>query len=268
VADRILAAGARWEGDEQNFGPSAYLQKNMEKGEAFIWKLASFGWAIKTQKHLFVFNNEEHSKRPDQPLLANGFVSAQELADQKVLALYPAYHAEPFAKEFIHALDDSLSNITYIHFIGDGRQGCRNEIYLGGQRTVEVQDTLISYAEERDPEGMGWLNYLIRTDGLAFYYSGFLGAPVEVNKKHLENMAAENGPCDIAFLLQPYRKLNLEYVDNVVSLLRPKILFFHRALGTPDTKTLEKLRKRFPELTITWAEDPGQCFHYHRSRLD
>jgi len=262
VAEHIYAAGGKSGEAEKNFGLSRYLEEPLALGEAYIWKLASFGWAVKTKDHLYVFNNEEHSKGPDEPLLANGFISATELAGQNIFAVYPAYHADAYAKEFIHAIEDSLKNITYIHYKNDKLQGNRNTIYLGGEGEIAIQDTGFSYAEEKDEGGMGWLNYLIDADGFTFYYSGFLGAPLEVHEKHLANMARDGRSCDAAFLLLSEQGENTDYIDQVVTVLEPKVVFLHMALQTPDEKMIGALQERYPAVEFRWARDPGERFHY------
>jgi ankyrin repeat protein len=262
VADGILAAGGKSGDAEKNFGRSRYLDEPLANGEAYIWKLASFGWAVKTKDHLLVFNNEEHSKEPDEPLLANGFISAAEMADQNIFAVYPAYHADAYAKEFIHAIEDSLKNITYIHYKNDKLQGNTNTVYLGGEGKIVIQDTSFAYAEEKNEDGMGWLNYLIESDGFTFYYSGFLAAPLEINKKHLENMAKGSRSCDVAFLLLSARRENTGYIDQVIAILKPKEVFLHMALNTPDEETIATLQKKYPAVKFRLARDPGERFHY------
>lgn len=262
VAGSIYAAGGKSGAKEKNFGHSRYLSESLSKGEAYIWKLASFGWVVKTKNHLFVFNNEEHGKRPDEPLLANGFISASELVDQNIFAVYPAYHAEAYAKEFIHGIEDSLKNIIYIHFKKDQLQGNRNTVYLGGQGDIVIQETAFTYAEEHDEGGMGWLNYLIEADGLTFYYSGFLGAPLEINKKHLEHMARGGRICDVAFLLLSARGENSDHIDQVISILKPKVMFLHMALNTPTDKMIETLQDKYPGVKFAWARDAGERFHF------
>jgi ankyrin repeat protein len=264
VAEYIYAAGGKSGANEKNFGHSRYLEESLSLGEAYIWKLASFGWVVKTKNHLFVFNNEEHSKRPDEPLLANGFISASELTDQNIFAVYPAYHAEAYAKEFIHAIEDSLKNITYIYFKEVQLQGVTNTVRLGGQGTIAIQDVSFSYAEEQDEGGMGWLNYLIEADGLTIYYSGFLGAPLKINKKHIENMAKGGRICDVAFLLLAGRGENTDYIDQVVSILKPKVIFLHMALSSPSEKMIETFREKYPAVKFYWASDPGERFRIKR----
>lgn len=262
VAEHIYAAGGKSGDAEKNFGPSRYLEEPLALGEAYIWKLASFGWVVKTKNRLFVFNNEEHSKGPDEPLLANGFISVSELAGQNIFAVYPAYHADAYAKEFIHAIEDSLKNITYIHYKNDKLQGNRNTVYLGGEGEITIQDTAFAYAEEKNEGGMGWLNYLIEADGFTLYYSGFLRAPLDVHKKNLENLAKGGRTCDAAFLLLSEQEENTEYFDQVIAILKPKAVFLHMALQTPDEKIIETLQKKYPSVKFIIARDPGERFHY------
>jgi hypothetical protein len=175
--------------------------------------------------------------------------------------VYPAYHAEAYAKEFIHAIENSLKNITYIHYKNDELQGNTNTVYLGGQRSIAIQGVSFSYAEEKNEEGMGWLNYLIGADGFTFYYSGFLRAFLEINKKHLENMAEGGRTCDAAFLLLSGRGDD-GHIDQVISILKPKVVFLHMALQTPSEKIIETLQEKYPAVKFICARDPGQRFFY------
>jgi ankyrin repeat protein len=261
TADFIYAAGGKSGDNEKNFGHSSYLEAPLSQGEAYIWKLASFGWVVKTRNHLFVFNHEEHSKRPDEPLLANGFISASELADQNIFAVYPAYHAETYAKEGIHAIEDSLKNIIYIHFKGDKFQGNRNTIHLGGQGNITIQNVSFTYADEKD-EDARWLNYFIGADEFNFYYSGPLGAPLDVNKKHLEYMAKGVQTCNAAFILLSRSGRNSDYIDQVISILKPKEVFLHMVFDIPSEEMIEEIQKKYPAVRVNWARNPGQRFQF------
>jgi hypothetical protein len=48
----------------------------------------------------------------------------------------------------------------------------------------------------------------------------------------------------------------------VISILKPKVIFLHMALQTPDEKIIDELQEKYPEVKFSWARDPGQRFHY------
>jgi len=60
------------------------------------------GWVVKTRTRLPVFDAEELGiVRPADPALANGFHSAEELAEQNLLGLYTCYHGNPGELAFL-----------------------------------------------------------------------------------------------------------------------------------------------------------------------
>ena len=122
-AEQLQKAGAKSGPGEENSGPSSFLTQQIHTGEAYIWLMKRLGYIVRTWDHVFVIDNEETGRKPDTPSVDNGFPTAQELADQNVIALYSAYHAEPETFEFIHGLEDQIKNITYLHYKDDRWRG-------------------------------------------------------------------------------------------------------------------------------------------------
>ena len=88
------------------------LAADIEDGAATVWYLGHAGWAVKTRDHLVIFDYWEFLKPPRQESLANGFIGAAEIADQRTIvfvAHQPADHCDP--KTFQWA--DTVPDITY-----------------------------------------------------------------------------------------------------------------------------------------------------------
>ena len=80
-------------------------------------------------------------------------------------------------------------------------------------------------------------------------------------------MAKGSRTCDAAFLLLSSGEENTDYIDQVISILEPRVVFLHMALRTPSEKMIETLREKYPEVKFGWALDPGERFHY-KGKLD
>ena len=53
-----------------------------------------------------------------------------------------------------------------------------------------------------------------------------------------------------------------DHIDQVIAILKPKVIFLHMALRTPSEKMIEALQEKFPAVKFRWARNPGQRFHY------
>lgn len=156
VADILNAVGSSKIKIEEIYNPSEILKGEIGQREAYVWQMNTRGWTVKTKSHLIVFNNEYSGIKPDNPSLSNGFIEASEIANQNILALYTAYHAKPYAKEFINGMEDKIKNIVYIHYGGDAPQGNKNEIHLNGHGKEKFGNAEVSYFESSYPGMDGW----------------------------------------------------------------------------------------------------------------
>jgi len=200
VYDRLLQRGAiRTDDIETRFGRSPHLARRLAEGEAVAWYLNHRGWAMKTSKHLLVFDAEEFGvTRPTDPALANGFLTPVELADQDVLALYTCYHGLPGEPAYIHAIEDSLASITYVHLVADAWRGSEATIYLSPHDQTSVGDVEIVTVPVT--ERMPSLGYLVKVDGLVIYYAGFRAEDGEKFRHEIDFLADHTERVDLAFL--------------------------------------------------------------------
>ncbi len=248
----------------KDFDPSAAAGET-GMGQAMIWWLKTRGWAIKTKDHVFVIDQEESGRKPDLPVLANGHVSAGELAGRDVVALYTCYHAEPGTLEFIHALEGSIDHVTYVHRKADEYRGGKNSVYMDGQETKTFGDVEISAAEVDDSAFS--LDYLITADGLTIFYAGYYPEDIEAFKKEIDFLAARGKGCDIAFLHTTDGD-DHACAAYVMEKLHPKaVLPMDPDQRIMDYKKMaEWLSKNFPGVRTGCVENPGDAHLYDQGK--
>jgi len=248
----------------KDFGAGIVAGKS-GRGRAMIWRLKTQGWALKTENHLFVINQEETGRKSDFPTLANGHVSADELSGWDVFALYTCYHAETGSLEFIHGLEDSIDHITYIHRKADKYRGGKNSVYMDGQETKTFGDVEISAAEVDDSAFT--LDYLIKADGLTIFYAGFYPEDIEAFKKEIDFLAGSGEGCDIAFVNTTDGD-DHSYAAYVMEKLRPKAVFpmdtDHRIMDYK--KMAEWLKEKYPGVQTGCVENPGDAHIYDQEK--
>jgi len=234
-------------------------------GQTMIWRLKTRGWAIKTENHFFVIDQEETGRKPDLPVLANGHISADELAGLDVYALYTCYHAEPGTLEFIHGLEDSIDHITYIHRKADNYRGGKNSVYMDGQEKKTFGDVEISAAEVDDSAFT--LDYLIKADGLTIFYSGFYPEDIEAFKKEIDFLAGSRERCDIAFVHTTDGD-DHPYAAYIMDKLHPKaVLPMNPDQTVMDYKKMaEWLKAKYPGVETGCVVNPGDAHIYDQGK--
>jgi len=268
VAQPLVKAGAEEEKTENNFGDSKYVTKKMKNGEAYIWLLKNRGYVIKTRNHLFIFDNEETGRKPDAPSIDNGHYSLSELWDQNVMVLYSAYHAHGGPGEFIHTLEDSLKNISYLHYKDDRWRHGNKSLYLKGRETHHIYGAEIITMEAHEIYGMGSLGYLVRVDGLTFFYSPFPTSKTEEFNKEVDFIAEHTDKCDIAFIMAMPEE-GEACRDYILEKLKPKVMLpmGHKSTHKYFRKFTEGAARIFPQIQTGIPGNPGDRFYYRKEEL-
>lgn len=264
VADLLMKHGATRSGDmEENYGKSPFLARHLKEGEAVAWYLANRGWAVKTQNHMLIFDSEEFGvRRPTEPSLANGFLTPYEIGDQNILAIYTCYHGEPGEPAYIHTIEDSVKNITYIHNKGDNWRGSEKCLYLEPREEKTLDNVQIIPISIQ--ESMPVLGYLCKLDGLILFYSGFPPEDYEKYKKEIDFLKGYTSDVDLAFI--PIAEVGQEDSASTFLLenLRPKTVLpldpdRREYLFSDMAKMVEK---RGLTTEVFCAENPGDKFFF------
>jgi len=264
VSEVLLKAGAKGIEKIEKQLKNENLPEVVKLGEANIWQLKNRGWVIKTNGKLLVFDNEELGRMPDKPALSNGYINADEIAKQNIIAFYTCYHAMPNSMEFIHAIEESCKNITYVHRKRDEWRGGNNSIYLDGQEEINFNNTMV-LTVEKDTTAFA-IGYLVETDDLAIFYSGFYPENIENFQKEIDFISTKNNNLDIAFIdLQTSSGENqLKYIKYIVKKLNPKSIVLHHVgrHENVDKEFLRKLENQFKDLKVYSSQFPGDRFQY------
>ncbi len=171
AAKILLSKGAQWGEDaekekmKENFGFSPLLQKEFGPGSALVWYLGHSGWAIKTGKHLLVFDYFKNSTPPDTPLLANGTINPEEIKDLNVTVFFSHSHGDHYTPAVFDWKKD-VKNITYIMGFKPEKQ--TDYIYMGPRETKAVNGMEITTIESND-SGVG---FFVKADGVSIFHSG------------------------------------------------------------------------------------------------
>jgi|GEM_PF-2550995 len=250
----------------QSEAASRYLNEKTDDKSANIWYMNQRGWAIKAADHLFIFDNEEKGRIPDEPSLANGWVSAKEIHDQPVVALYSCYHALPNTMEFIHAKEDSLEQIVYFQYKEDQWRGGKNTRYLSGREIQTVDDLEIIPYETHDDYGMGSLGYLVKSKSLTFFYPNFFPENIDSFKKEIDFLSEKSTSCDFAIIEVSEGREN-GYADYLIERLKPALVIPYDRGGNAglhkDFKV--EMQKKFPGLRVEVCENPGDRIAYKKN---
>jgi ankyrin repeat protein len=260
VAELLRTHGAKPEsGLAANFGPSPHLKRKMESGQFVAWYLNNRGWALKTRDHLVIFDAEEFGvKRPADPMLANGFLSAGELSGQNLLALYTCYHGDPGELAAVHELADRMSSAAYVHLSEDRFRDGERCHYLGPAEEHKIGAAIVRTIEAAT--GNPAHAYLVHTGGLSIFYMGFHPDDPAGFVEEIEDLAANrNTQLDVAFLPIPESSDAGEAFFTVLEKLQPRTV----CLLDPNRReelfpaAAERMRKWGFTGAVFYAEHPG-----------
>ena len=253
----LLRSGERC-GDERTQTVKV-LSEKLGRDEAVAWYLSNRGWVLRTAEHMLIFDPEEFGViRPDEPSLANGFLTPRELAGRKVIALYTCYHGEVGEPAYIHELEDSLAGITYVHNQDDPWRGCRNSVYLGPYQTQELEGvrlhtiTPITY--------MPSLAYLCEVDGMVIYYTDVTTDDLDKFRADLDSLAPYASKVDIAFLPTDGFEAGAESdIEVFISKFHPRAVILTNGNANMEILAAAQslVRRLDPGVTVYSGEYPG-----------
>jgi ankyrin repeat protein len=142
-----------------------WLSEPLAAGHAVVWYLGHSGWAVKTQKHLLIFDYWKRDAAPDLPALANGAISLQELRDLDVTVFASHVHSDHYMPE-IFTWRKTLPKITYI--MGFKPENAEGYTLLPNREKKELNGLEITAIESND-SGQG---YFVKVDGVSIFHPG------------------------------------------------------------------------------------------------
>jgi ankyrin repeat protein len=248
----------------ENYGKPPYLDKPLAKGKAAGWALKrGLGWAVKTSGHLLIIDAiQALESPPSEPSLTNGFITAAEIADQNIYVIYSTFHW-PELTEYVHQIEDSLSQVTYVHNKQESWRGCKNTVYLDPYEAHDFGDLRLRSIQpaHRNPA----LAYVVEVDGLKIYCGLFATDDEEQFSQDLDMLRAEVGSVDIALVPVPSSDPKQStFLRLIVEKLEPSMVCLS------DSKFRVELYQPVQEAIRSWGhsaevfgpENPGDYFVY------
>lgn len=251
---------------EMVFGKSP-LPDTLSDGEAALVYLKRRGWTVKTRSRLLVFDSEEFGRLPDEPCLANGHITAEDINGQNILAIYTCYHGKPGEPAPIHELAGKIENIQYIQYKEDKWRGPENSLYLGPRENKLISDLEIITAQMENS-----LSYIVKVDGLTIYYSGFRNEPDQY-KKEIDFLAGQADSIDIAFIASDDSEKDREGFDEwlfyTIDSFKPLAIVptNHSDKAFIFRKIAVRIEARYPGMTVFCADNPGDSYQYSRAEM-
>ncbi len=285
AADALIAAGANKSAVvETNYGKAPQLTETLQEGEAYLWYLGSCapcdGYAVKTKKHLLIFNPSEIDESPEAGL-ANGYLNPNELAGQKITVLLTHRLGGPHGSS-VSDLAKAMPGADFVlNFkppadsadnsdIPPYRLATPNESFsMGGIQVHTIPAMLRVFFEG---EGLG---YLVEADGVKIFHpglhvSGNEDSQMAKYRKEIDFLKPF-GPIDIAILPIKGRHISLAYEPYLYLLdqLSPKAVYLagDDLVTEEHRKCVNVLGAR--KIPVAYAEGGiavGERFHYLRDR--
>ena len=183
---------------------AAWLRTDLAAGEAVIWYLGHCGYAIRTQKHLLIFDYQEQydgqarKQKPSAPGLENGFVDPRQIADLPVRVFATHSHTDHFNR-LIFDWQDQIPDLAY--YFGWQASTQTSYHYLIGPRAQLTDGSLEIYTINSQHSGVPEVAYLVKVDGLVIYHNGDYMGDFQADYSFLHEVTDQ---IDLAFTLRGY----------------------------------------------------------------
>jgi ankyrin repeat protein/predicted alpha/beta superfamily hydrolase len=273
TADALLAAGAKQDGvTERNFGKPPQLDAPLAPGQAHLWFLGFFaqdGYAVKTAKHLLLFDPPGIDESAEAGL-ANGCLNPKELEGQSITVFITKPGWERYPMD-VFDLANRLPNVEVVMtFKPEGRAGNRT---IPRYRLAEPGQTLsLGDVQVRVLRATGGgAAYLVETDGVKTFHTGYhvRNSPDqdEAYRKEIDSIA-NAAPIDIALVPAAGHVITTETYEAYgyfLGRLSPRAVYLmHYGYGRENLwECATHLQKRGAR--VEYPENEGDHFAFERT---
>jgi len=242
VAKLLKSSGAQGDIDPKYFGFSPYLKKALKEGEAYAWYMGHAGYAVKTKNHFLLFNYSYSSGagNPEEPLLANGRIHLDEIADCRTIVFAGSPHPSHHHPEIFNKWQKTHKNISFVYSFEDklGRNPRYFKdvegpeyIYLPDGEKRIVQGVKVETIPVDSAYGVRGSGFLVEADGMVIFYGGEhllrRESQREAFRKPIDTLKDRGIKIDLLILPGNYAlgrifPINLEGADYAVKTLKPR----------------------------------------------
>ena len=165
ITDLLKARGATLGSGEELVPPNNNLAQSVPTGEAVVWYLKNSGWAVRTNRHVLIFDYFASQPFPDEQSLANGRIIPDDLANEEVLIFSSHEHGDHYDSTMF-AWRDQIPKITYI--FGHQPPGRTGYEYMAPRTERTFGNVKVQTIRATDA-GVG---FLVEVDGVVIYHAG------------------------------------------------------------------------------------------------
>ncbi len=207
------------------------VKDNLEEGQAVIWYLGTSGWAVKTSRHLLVFDYINRGVSSPGLFLKDGVINTHEIKDCSIYVFVTHKHGDHYDKSIFN-WKKSVKEIKYI--FGWNNKNRENNICIEPGESQKIDDVEVlaakaDHGSERNNDG--GVVFVVKAGGLTFYHSGDhggLGKELTVNyKKPLDYLSLKNVKVDIAFVYTHFR----DGIYYTIDKISPETVFPMHSFG-------------------------------------
>jgi L-ascorbate metabolism protein UlaG (beta-lactamase superfamily) len=266
-----LLAGAAVAATVSQLASGQTQTPGVKPGDASIWYLGHCGFAVRTAKHLLIFDYQERRDGP-QPRsrggaagLDNGWVDLSAIARDRVRVFVSHSHEDHF-DPVIFSWRKTIPDIAY-YFGWQAADDPANH-YLVGPRAAYAGEGLEILTINSHHSGVPEVAFLVKVDGLAIYHNGDYRMDYRADFPYLQKYAAR---FDLVFVLgvsdesTQYGQQNRDLFER----FKPGAVFpMHAEAGARMYHEFAKtFGARIPGLSIMVPEKLGDRFEYRDGRI-
>ena len=271
VVAALAAAGAsvaavRGQGGDAPPAPAA-----LAAGDAMVRYLGHCGFAVRTARHLLIFDYQERRDGP-QPRtrggttgLDTGWVAPAAIARDRVRVFVSHSHEDHF-DPVIFGWRKAVPDIAY-YFGWQAADDPANH-YLVGPRATHAGDGLEVFTINSHHSGVPEVAFLVKVDGLAIYHNGDYRMDYRADFPYLQKYAAR---FDLVFVLGvsdesiQYAQQNRDFFER----FNPGAVFpMHAEAGARMYREFAAaFGARAPGLPVMVPEKLGDRFEYRGGRI-
>jgi len=240
-------------------------------GEARIWYLGHCGFAVRTAKHLLIFDYQERRDGPQSRTrggaagLDTGWVDPAAIARDKVRVFVSHSHEDHF-DPVIFGWRKAVPDIAY-YFGWKAADDPANH-YLVGPRATYAGDGLEIFTINSHHSGVPEVAFLVKVDGLVIYHNGDYRMDYRADFPYLQQRVER---IDLAFVLGVAGETEQYALQSrdLFERFKPGAVFpMHAEAGARMYREFEAaFGARIPGLPIMVPEKLGDRFEYRGGRI-
>jgi L-ascorbate metabolism protein UlaG (beta-lactamase superfamily) len=271
VVAALAAAGASTAAVTGQRGDAPPASAALGAGEATVWYLGHCGFAVRTARHLLIFDYQERRDGP-QPRsrggaigLDTGWVDPAAIGRDNVRVFVSHSHEDHF-DPVIFGWRKAVPDIAY-YFGWQAADDPANN-YLVGPRATHAGDGLEVFTINSHHSGVPEVAFLVKVDGLAIYHNGDYRMDYKADFPYLQKYAAR---FDLVFVLGVSDE-SIQYGQqnrNLFERFNPGAVFpMHAEAGARMYREFAAaFSARIPGLPIMVPERLGDRFEYRGGRI-